>query len=595
MVNRIVSACVVVAALTLPAPAQAWVFPFFEPEPIAGAVDDVVTLDFDGDGRPDVAGISRSAGTVTLVRNGAGGFGAPQTVTVPGKTEGDVALAAADLDGDGRDELLATLGDSGTLLVFAGGELGAPAVHALRDEQPVRATAVDTGDVDGDGDVDVVAAFGTSATVLVNDGGTLTPAAGAVTIPTPYDLELVALGGDDDPDLVVLSGFTLAVLNGADAAGFGPPVSHELGDEGAALATGDVDGDGRTDVAVAYQIAHGSPPGLFKGTSTGGLQPLTGGGVNAEALLLADFDGDGGTDRYSARYSPAFAHGIAGAFSVHGWAQEDGDHHWERAVATADFDGDGMLDVVSARPALTVRTFTGPQLVPSDANTWLGQSTVGTTGGPMIAVPVRNQGGGVARDLEAVVDGDADFVVDLHECGDAVLAVGDQCWMRVWFRAQAVGERSADIGVVAENSGIVWLGVGIDPPPAPAPTPTETTHGFRPPTPREAQQPTPRTMPPKAVRPAAPTLKRTTLASLRRSGLRFQQSFGTAERVTWTLEHRGTVLARVRRTVTVGRVSVTLKLTATGKRVLAKRKPKSLTLRTKGTLDRVTTVKVRSR
>ena len=95
------------------------------------------------------------------------------------------------------------------------------------------------------------------------------------------------------------------------------------------------------------------------------------------------------------------------------------------------------------------------------------------------------------------------------------------------------------------------------------------------------------------MRPAAAKVTRSTLASLRRSGLRFTQQFGTAERVTWTLEHRGTVLARARRTVTVGRTSVTLKLTAAGKRVLGKRKPTTLTLRTKGTLERMTTVKLR--
>jgi hypothetical protein len=63
--------------------------------------------------------------------------------------------------------------------------------------------------------------------------------------------------------------------------------------------------------------------------------------------------------------------------------------------------------------------------------------------------------------------------------------------------------------------------------------------------------------------------------------------------VTWTLEYRGTVLARAKRTVAVGRTTITLKLTSAGKRLLLRRKPASLTLRTKGTLERVTTVKLR--
>ena len=96
------------------------------------------------------------------------------------------------------------------------------------------------------------------------------------------------------------------------------------------------------------------------------------------------------------------------------------------------------------------------------------------------------------------------------------------------------------------------------------------------------------------MRPAAAKVTRPTLAAVRRAGLRFTQQFGTAERVTWTLEHRGTVLARARRTVTVGRTS-DAQATAAGKRVLGKRKPATLTLRTKGTLERVTTVRRRPR
>jgi hypothetical protein len=172
--------------------------------------------------------------------------------------------------------------------------------------------------------------------------------------------------------------------------------------------------------------------------------------------------------------------------------------------------------------------------------------------------------------------------------------------MNVSFRPQATGEREAAIGVVAEDSRIVWLvtfageGRPVPPPgdgavrPAPAPVPVQWPRRASPMPPRAA-------LPTPAVRPGVPTLTRATLASLRRSGLRFTQAFGTAGRVTWTLEHRGTVLARARRTVAVGRTSVTLKLTAAGKRVLRTRKPATLTLRTKGTLERVTKVKLRGR
>lgn len=69
-------------------------------------------------------------------------------------------IAEGECVGDGRDELLATLGDSGSLVVFRGrasGGLGSPEVYPLREPEGDRATALAVADVDGDGDSDVVA------------------------------------------------------------------------------------------------------------------------------------------------------------------------------------------------------------------------------------------------------------------------------------------------------------------------------------------------------------------------------------------------------------------------------------------------------
>lgn len=96
-----------------------------------------------------------------------------------------------------------------------------------------------------------------------------------MTIPAPAALELVKLAGDDDPDLVVLSGFTLTVLPGAAGAGFRTPITYQLDAAGTALATADVNGDGRLDVGVTYAWLEpwASTPALFTGTADGGLAP----------------------------------------------------------------------------------------------------------------------------------------------------------------------------------------------------------------------------------------------------------------------------------------------------------------------------------
>jgi hypothetical protein len=611
MLKRLVASCAVVCALTVVAPAHASVFPFLQPpERLDAPIGQVVALDFDGNGWVDVAGVSGLPDNASLVLNGENGFGEPQTTEIDDGSRSVAASAAAgDLDGDGRDELIASTGEGGSLVIFKGrasGGLGTPEVLSLRAWADSRGTLLGVADLDGDGDLDVVAAWGESATVLVNDGdGALTPSAGAVTLPSYLsELKLVKLAGDADPDLVVIGGYTLAVLPGAAGAGFGTPVNYPIDAQGAALAASDVNRDGRPDLSVVYDSLQwgAQTPGVFMGTADAGLAPVPGGAQVGSALALAEFDGDGATDRYAVGYRSVFAHGAA----TGGWlAQAESEQAFsENDLATADFDHDGRLDVASVMNyprAILIRYWSGPQLVPGDANTWFGDGTV-NAGNAMYAVPVRNEGGGVARNLELVIEGDTDdFEVDLDTCRGAVLPVDGQCWINVYFRPKTLGDRAVDIGMVAEDSSIVWMvtfeGTGQPAPPPgdggnPGPTTILLDRTQRPAPPTRPTRPT-RPTPKAAVRPAAAKVTRSTLASLRRSGLRFTQQFGTAERVTWTLEHRGTVLARARRTVTVGRTSVTLKLTAAGKRVLGKRKPTTLTLRTKGTLERVTTVKLR--
>ena len=268
MLKRLVASCAVVCALTVAAPARASVFPFLQPpERLERAGGQVVALDFNGDGWVDVAGVQRVPDKASLVLNGEDGFGEPQTTEIDDGSRSFAASAAAgDLDGDGRDELIATTGERGSLVIFKGrasGGLGTPEVLSLRAWADSRRTLLGVADLDGDGDLDVVAAYGESATVLVNDGdGALTPSAGAVTLPSYLsELKLVKLAGDADPDLVVIGGYALTVLPGAAGAGFGTPVNHPIDAQGAALAASDVNRDGRPDLSVVYDsLQWGAPP-----------------------------------------------------------------------------------------------------------------------------------------------------------------------------------------------------------------------------------------------------------------------------------------------------------------------------------------------
>lgn len=131
--------------------------------------DDLALGDFDGDGVVDFALASRVSGATKLVKMGRED-GSWEDVALPGEVRPGTysSIHAADLDGDGRDEILLgyMISDAGTgwwtgidLLEYEGGSWkSAPIAAEHADLQGV--TALTSGDLDGDGRLDVVALTG---------------------------------------------------------------------------------------------------------------------------------------------------------------------------------------------------------------------------------------------------------------------------------------------------------------------------------------------------------------------------------------------------------------------------------------------------
>ncbi len=179
----------------------------------------ITAADLDGDGDRDLATANFDSNDVTILRNkGAGGFSAaptsPETVGID-----PAALAAADLDGDGDRDLVVANQTSDTLTVLRNGGTGdfkQPATSPEPAGEAPFAVAAADFDLDGDQDLAVANAFaavlGTpNVTILRNNGvGNFGPAATSPEVAggIPAALTATDFDADGDRDLAVANAGT---------------------------------------------------------------------------------------------------------------------------------------------------------------------------------------------------------------------------------------------------------------------------------------------------------------------------------------------------------------------------------------------------
>ena len=288
----------------------------------------VVIADLDGDGKPDLIVANGYDGTISLYRNictngtlDLNSFAPRVDFPMGGVPSG---LAAADVDGDGKLDLVVSDNANNRILVYRNvSTSGTLTTNSFASPVALSVGAdprtVQVADLDGDGRPDIICVSVGEDTVSIfrNVGlvGNLTTNSFAprVTLGTgsqPKDLVVVDLDGDGKPDLAQVN-YTpsfVSVFRNISTPGilnsnsFAPRADFAALGEGNSIIAGDVDGDGKADLVVGWAIGSGvavyrnlSSPGVLDANS---LAPAVGfpapGWVRS--VGMGDLNGDGKPD-----------------------------------------------------------------------------------------------------------------------------------------------------------------------------------------------------------------------------------------------------------------------------------------------------------
>jgi len=315
----------------------------------------VTFADLDADGRMEIVRPSTDGMVYVFRPDGTALPGWPQAVL----GWGQVAPAVADLDGDGWLEVVvATRGltSGGRLYVFdrtGGVRAGWPVSLGGNNVE-----AVTVADLDGDGRSEIVAterAYPIGRVHALRADGSPVPG-------WPFTLDhvpaLSAAVGDVDadgsPEVVVASYNSLYVLTAGGTAEPGWPVAVNTA-FGANFsyqspALGDLDGDGRLEIVICtHQGGSGCYVFRHDGTQQPGWPKLFGGTWSYCPPTLADLDGDGSLDVLAGR-----AGGTATSAALYAWDRQGTllpgfpyatTGGAESPITVAQIDGDPELEI----------------------------------------------------------------------------------------------------------------------------------------------------------------------------------------------------------------------------------------------------------